>query len=213
MSAVMEAHERTGTPDDYFDRMYGGSDDPWDYARRWYERRKRGIVMAALPHPRYGRAFEPACSTGELTRLLAARCDTVVASDLNASAVATAAQRLGGMRHVSLGQARMPDEWPDGVFDLVVLSELAYYLDDARITALGTRAATAAADGGTIVACHWRHAVREHATSGDAAHALLDAAICGQRGFRRLACWQDADFLLDVWSADPRSVAAREGLT
>ncbi|HKV18953.1 MAG TPA: SAM-dependent methyltransferase, partial [Mycobacterium sp.] len=49
-------------PDDYFDRVYEGSADPWRLGERWYEQRKYAITMALLPHPRYRHAFEPGCS-------------------------------------------------------------------------------------------------------------------------------------------------------
>ena len=51
-------------------------------ADRWYERRKYAITMAMLPLPRYRHAYEPGCSVGVLTELLAARCDHVTATDV-----------------------------------------------------------------------------------------------------------------------------------
>ena len=54
----------------YFDAMYGHSDDPYALRTRWYEQRKRAVLMSALPHPRYGRAFEPGCGAAGLGPLL-----------------------------------------------------------------------------------------------------------------------------------------------
>ena len=64
------------TPASYFETMYQHSPDPWHLADRWYEHRKYDLTLAALPQPRYHRAFEPACSVGELTSRLAERCDS-----------------------------------------------------------------------------------------------------------------------------------------
>ena len=55
----------------YFDDMYAESPDPWGFRTRWYEERKFALTMAALPRRRYRRVFEPGCSVGMLTRLLA----------------------------------------------------------------------------------------------------------------------------------------------
>ena len=41
----------------YFDRLYGASPDPYGLRLRWYERRKRELTLAALPHPRYRSAY------------------------------------------------------------------------------------------------------------------------------------------------------------
>ncbi|MFE7421819.1 hypothetical protein [Rhodococcus sp. NPDC057529] len=59
----------------YFDAMYAASPDPWGFGDRWYEQRKYALTLAALPRPRYRRAFEPGCSIGILTAALAHRCD------------------------------------------------------------------------------------------------------------------------------------------
>jgi hypothetical protein len=58
---------RDALPPDYFDRMYADSQDPWDFAGRWYEQRKRALTMASLPRARFRRAFEPGCSIGQLS--------------------------------------------------------------------------------------------------------------------------------------------------
>lgn len=63
--------QRPGTPGSYFEDMYRRADDPWHLSERWYEQRKYDLTVAALPLPRYRRAFEPACSVGELTLRLA----------------------------------------------------------------------------------------------------------------------------------------------
>ena len=77
----------TRLPDAYFDEMYAGGDDPWQLSTRWYEQRKYAITLAMLPRRRYRHAFEPGCSIGTLTALLAQRCDRVTAVDVAEAAV------------------------------------------------------------------------------------------------------------------------------
>ena len=107
----------------YFTRMYEGSDDPWGFRSRWYERRKRDLTLAALPEEQYGSAFEPGCSVGMLTRALAPRCAYLDALDTVPAAVDRARREVAGFDHVRVEQGRVPLDWPEGTFDLVVLSE------------------------------------------------------------------------------------------
>ena len=122
-------------PPTYFADMYAGAEDPWGFRSRWYEQRKRDVTLAALTRPRYRRAFEPGCSIGVLTAALADRCDEVVAADVDERAVATARGELARHRHVRVERLSVPQEWPDGMFDLVVISEVAYYLGAGRARA------------------------------------------------------------------------------
>ena len=115
----------------YFRKVYGASPDPYGLADRWYEQRKHALTVALLPRERYGTAFEPGCSIGVLTEQLAPRCDTLLACDAVADAVATARARTAGPPGVLIAQKVIPRDWPARAFDLIVFSELLYYFDDA----------------------------------------------------------------------------------
>jgi SAM-dependent methyltransferase len=114
----------------YFDGQYAATPDPWGFTSRWYERRKYAISVALLPAERYRSGFEPGCSIGVLTSMLAARCGTLLACDMASSAVAAAARRTAPFPQVRVEQRALPGGWPGGRFDLVVFSEMLYYLGD-----------------------------------------------------------------------------------
>ncbi len=194
----------------YFDEHYARSADPWSFDTRWYEQRKRALTLAALPSPRYADAFEPGCSVGVLTADLAARCDRLLASDISEAAVGLARTRLAGHPGVRVERLAVPREWPDGRrFDLVVVSEVGYYLDHADLSLLVERTVASLTPGGVVLACHWRHPVADYPLPGDAVHDRLR----GHPGLTVLAAHSEADFLLDILVAPPAvSVAAREGL-
>ena len=156
----------------YFTRMYEGSDDPWGFRSRWYERRKRDLTLACLPLERYARAFEPGCSVGMLTRDLAPRCAHLEALDPVPAAVEQARHEVAGSDHVRVAQGRVPRHWPEGTFDLVVLSEMLYYFDDAELHAVMGRTLASARPGATVVAVHWRHPAEGHVRTGDEVHRL-----------------------------------------
>ncbi len=191
----------------YFDALYAATDDPWSMQQRWYERRKRDLVMASLPRERYARAFEPGCGAGHLTEALAARCERLLATDFAADAVRLASVRLQHAAHVEVMQRHAPHEWPAERFDLVVLSEFAFYLDDAELALLQQRSLAALEDNGMLLACHWRRPFVERTQDSDAVHAWFDR----QPALARLCHHEEADFLLDVWGRQPLSVAQHEG--
>lgn len=194
---------------DYFDSLYGASDDPYALRSRWYEERKRTLLLAALPNRHYRRAYEPGCGTGELTLALSKRCDEVLASDLSERAVEIARKRTGGLRNVRVEQHTLPADWPydGGRFDLIVVSELGYFLHAAAMRSFASCCELALDVDGTLVACDWRPDFDERALPTSEVHAALAAL-----GLTRIVRHEEDDFLLQVWSRDERSVAEREGI-
>ncbi|WP_329318255.1 MULTISPECIES: SAM-dependent methyltransferase [unclassified Streptomyces] len=201
------------TPESYFDRQYADAADPWHLAERWYDRRKYNMTVAVLPRLRYLRAFEPGCSVGVLTELLAARCDRLLSTDRIASAVDAARRRTANVKHVTVRRMTVPEEWPEEPFDLVVLSELLYYFDPSTRTQLLKQSVESLEEGGHLVTVHWNHPVAEHTCTGrDIADHLGTVAA-----LKRLARYDDPDFTLTVHehsqgAGTARSPAAAEGL-
>jgi SAM-dependent methyltransferase len=204
-------------PSSYFDAMYAASADPWGFAERWYEQRKYALTMACLPHRRYASGYEPGCSVGVLSEALAGRCDQLLCSDGSAAAVASARARLAASPHVTVEQRRLPERWPLGSYDLVVLSELLYYFDPADLDVLLASALPSVRESGVLVAVHWRHPVADYPQDGDAVHAAL-GRHASSAGMALLANHREDDFVLDVYlrpgpdQPSRLSVAAQEGL-
>ena len=193
---------------DYFDALFEGRDDPWGFKTRWYEQRKRAPTLAALPRPRYANAYEPGCANGELSAALADRCDRLLVSDGNSRALALAHARLAALPHVQVVKAWLPDGWPPGRFDLIVISEVAYYLDATALLDLVERARQSLVEHGTVLACHWKAPIEGCALTGSQVHEQLSQ----QLGLHRVLRVDDPDFLLDVWCGDATSTAQAEGL-
>lgn len=203
-------------PDSYFDRMYANSADPWRLATRWYEQRKYAITLSMLPQRRYRHAFEPGCSIGTLTALLVERCDHVTAMDVAGAALDIADVRLragsGGDEprdRVTLSHGSLDDPWPPGPFDLLVLSEVAYYLGEELLAGLLRRECPRLARGATVIAAHWRHEVADYPLSGDEANRVIAATP----GLISIGCYRDRDVAIEVFDThDAASVAARDGV-
>ncbi|TDN92229.1 PIG-L family deacetylase [Microbacterium sp. BK668] len=194
----------------WFDDFYRRNGaDPWGFETRWYEERKRALLLAALPTAELGDVLEIGCASGLLTRDLSRRARHVLAMDAATTAVETARRRLGGETRVTVRQGSVPADWPTGRFDTIVFSEVGYYLapDDLRRT-LALIEASLSADG-CVVACHWRHPVAAYPQTGDDVHDALRAVAA----WEVVASHVERDFILDVFTRRPaRSVAEREGL-
>jgi SAM-dependent methyltransferase len=178
-----------------FERRYQDEPDPWGFASSEYEQRKYDLTMASLPLRRYGRAFEPGCAIGELTRRLAARCDVVEAMDASPTVVARARDRNARMTNVRVSVGELPDDWPDGSFDLIVLSEIGYYFSLHELANLRDRAVASLDPRGTLVAVHWRGTSPDHLLHGDVVHRCLRSATELTPVVRHL----EARFVLDAW--------------
>lgn len=198
----------TRLPDAYFDRMYSASADPWRLGERWYEERKFAITLAVLPDARYRHAFEPGCSVGVLTAMLAGRCDRVTATDVAPAALDAARRRLTA-GNVTLLHRSLDQPWPATDFDLIMLSEVGYYLQPAALRELLDREVPRLTNPATIVAAHWRHPVEDYPMTGDQANGIVAATP----GLHRIGGYVDEDVAIEVFdTANAASVAARTGV-
>ncbi|WP_040260688.1 class I SAM-dependent methyltransferase [Pseudomonas massiliensis] len=185
--------------EDYFDELYDGNPDPWAYRRRWYEKRKRDLTLACLPRQRYRRGFEPGCSNGELSAALALRCDRLLCTDLNTQAVELAQRRLAGHQGVEVRQGSLDEQWPTGEFDLIVFSEVGYYLAPAQWQAVARQAGASLSSGGTLLACHWLHPIEGCAMTGREVHRVLADSL----ELESLVHHIENDFILELWGRQP----------
>lgn len=160
---------------DYFEELYAGSSDPWNFETSDYEREKYRRTLDTLGGRRFSRALEAGASIGVFTRMLAGRCDELLAVDVSAKAVAAARERLGDQPHVTVERRTLPEEMPEGPFDLIVASEVLYYFTREEMLAMLNGFEKILAPGGALVAVHWRRETRTYPLQGDEVHELLAA--------------------------------------
>jgi cyclopropane fatty-acyl-phospholipid synthase-like methyltransferase len=122
--------------------------------RRLFEAYKRGVLLRACGSQTHGRGLELACAIGATTRYLARRCLRLLAVDSSETALKEARRRNAGIPGVTLRQALLPAETPRGPFDLIVASEIAYYLPPIALSELLRRLDDALEPGGRIVFLH-----------------------------------------------------------
>ena len=184
----------SSTSRDYFDSMYAHSRDPWNFETSLYEKRKYEATMAALPRRLYANAFEPGCSVGVLTEMLAPRCLRLLATDIVPSATRRAAERVKRFPHVHVERSSVSEAWPDDKFDLIVLSEIAYYFEEATLRDIMSQVSGSTLGGAHVVGVHWRGDT-DYPLSGLRTHEVMDETKYLDRIEHVLA----DEYVLDVW--------------
>jgi predicted TPR repeat methyltransferase len=154
-----------------FDDLYAEKADPWGYETSGYEHAKYQATVAALPR-RYATALEVGCSIGVLSERLAAHADALLGVDVP---------------EATFERRELPAEFPPGPFELIVCSEVLYYV--GALDELLAAAQRELAPGGTLLAVHW---LGMDATP--AIHARLERRF----GTPSFAAWTD-DYALDRW--------------
>lgn len=160
---------------EFFEELYRGSDDPWRFATSEYERKKYERTLDSLGDRRFRRALEVGASIGVFTARLAPRCDGLLAVDTSKRAVELARRRLRSLPQVRVERRTVPEEMPEGPFDLVVASEVLYYFPRDAMLATLRHLEDSLAPGGRLLAVHWRGETETYPLPGDEVHELLAA--------------------------------------
>jgi SAM-dependent methyltransferase len=137
-----------------FERLFRTTSDPWNYRNSPFEAYKRRVLLRACGSRLYGRGLELACANGETTLRLHRRCLRLMAVDSSQTAVTAAGRRLGDVESVTLAVRLLPAEMPRGPFDLIVVSELIYYLTPNAMRLLADLIESALAHGGRVAVLH-----------------------------------------------------------
>jgi SAM-dependent methyltransferase len=137
-----------------FEAKFRDNSDPWNYRASAFEAYKRGVLRHACGPGVFGRGLELACANGETSAVLARICLRLLAVDGSQSAVAAALKRTQHLPNVHVQQVLLPQGMPRGPFNLIVISELLYYLKAIDLDALLEGCGDALAPGGRIVCLH-----------------------------------------------------------
>ncbi|MBV9286732.1 MAG: polysaccharide deacetylase family protein [Hyphomicrobiales bacterium] len=139
--------------DAYWDGVYS-QEDPWGYQGD-YEQKKYAHTLELLPPGPIGRALEIGCAEGLFTEMLAPRVGRVLGLDISELALSRARARCRRLANVSFERADVSDHFPQGAFDLIVCSEVLYYLRDRpALKKLVRRIADSLAPHGHLLMTH-----------------------------------------------------------
>ena len=167
-----------------FERLYAGNPDPWGFESSDYERAKYAETLAALEGRRFRSALELGCSIGVMSVALAGQCDRLLGVDIAEGALVLARTRCAGLAHVQFQRGQLPEGFPElepGSCDLVLVSELLYFLSPEDIGRLARHVLQVVSDDGAILVVNWTGETDTPCT-GDQAAGLFVAA-CEAAGF------------------------------
>jgi 2-polyprenyl-3-methyl-5-hydroxy-6-metoxy-1,4-benzoquinol methylase len=152
----------------HFERLYDANPDPWNFTTSAYEQQKYDVTLEALGTRRFARALEVGCSIGVLTERLASRCEQVLGLDFAPSAIAAARARCAPYPGVRIEQMQVPRQWPEGQFDLILFSEVLYFLDERDLRGICACTTRSIVPGGRVILVNYT-GVTDDPGSGESA--------------------------------------------
>ena len=192
---------RDSLPPTYFENMFAATPDPWGFETSPYEQAKYARTIAALGGRRYPQALEIGCANGVLTQRLAVFCEDLLAIDVSETALASADARCAGLSAVRFARLEFPGQVPEGrVFDLIVLSEVAYYWNDADLALAGRLLLDLLAPGGDLILVHWTEET-DYPQTGDGAVDTLQRIMA--ESVAAILHDRQAQYRLDLWRRSP----------
>jgi len=189
---------RVSLPPAYFDAMYAETDDPWGFETSAYEAAKYQVSLDALPRACYRSAFEIGCSIGVLTERLAARTERLLAVDVSEQALRRARVRCQHLEHVRCDLLRVPESFPNALFDLIVVSEVGYYWSRIELGRAMRLIVNHLAPGGHLLLVHWTPFVADYPLTGDQVHDAILSATAPRMRPQPLVSRREGSYRLDL---------------
>lgn len=179
---------------DEYEQRFQTDPDPWDFETSPYEQAKRRATLDACGEQRRLATLELGAANGVLAAELAMNSASLVAIEATPTAAALARERLEPLLGSVVVEGLIPGDVPPGPYDLIVASEILYYLDEPSYQRTLEQLDEWLAPGGRLVAVHWRPTSPERPRSAETVHADLRA-----RSFLNpLEEHATDDYLLDV---------------
>jgi glycosyltransferase involved in cell wall biosynthesis/peptidoglycan/xylan/chitin deacetylase (PgdA/CDA1 family) len=128
--------------------------DPWNYGSP-YEQEKYSRQLLLLPDGPIERALEIACAEGRFTEMLAPHVEWLIATDISPTALDRARNRCRAQKNIEFHQLDLAiDPLPEDL-DLIVCSEVLYYLySEAELKRVAEKFTAALRTGGHILTAH-----------------------------------------------------------
>jgi SAM-dependent methyltransferase len=177
-----------------FEARYRDDPDPWSYATSDYEHDKYAATLAACGIPPFGNVLELGSSIGIFSLMLAPHCRSLITIDGAPTAVRAARDRLAEFESVTTIEGTIPAAIPRRSYDLVVASEILYYLEPDALAGTLSVLRDCMRRGARLVTVHWRPAGPERPFDAAQVHALVRR----QTWLAQVASEANPQYLLDV---------------
>lgn len=138
-----------------FEMTFVLATDPWKYTSP-YQQSKYEQTLKLLPSSPIARALEIGCAEGYLTVSLAARVDHLIAADISQIALARASKSCTVHKQENVSFVRLDlnkDPLPSNC-ELIVCSEVLYYVSGQTLQAVAHKLVNALTIGGYLLVAH-----------------------------------------------------------
>jgi len=166
----MKSSEQKSVPSSFFDETFRQSSDPWRYTSSFYETSKFRTTIRCLPKVQFKNAFEIGCAIGVLSQKLAKKCDRLLSVDYSEVGLEEARKRCAGLPQVRFEQMQIPQQFPTEKFDLILFSEVGYYLTMPDLLTTKQKIIDQLLPGGYLLMVHFRYPVESFILNGDIVH-------------------------------------------
>ena len=190
-------NEKQTLTEKYFEDVYAANDDPWNFETSEYEAEKYVATLDALQRKNYANAFEIGCSIGVLTEKLATKCTKLLSVDVSEKALKKAKARCGDLPRITFKKMTVPREFPAERFDLILISEVGYYLAPEDWQILMRKCFANLDKNGQIVLVHWLPPVYDYPQTGDQVHDSF--AEFAEDQLKLLSEKRTENYRIDVW--------------
>jgi SAM-dependent methyltransferase len=182
---------------DYFERLFRDDPDPWGFASEPYEQAKYDHTIRALGGRHYQRALEIGCANGVLTERLSYVSRSLCAVDGSDTALSLARARCAHLPNVRFERSVFPSDFRTTLsFDLIVLSEVAYYWNDVDLSLEADVMTSVGEIGCDIILVHWIGETN-YPQTGDGAVDKLRSLLGNHVEIIRNE--REASYRLDLW--------------
>lgn len=183
---------------EYFKGVYDANEDPWNFETSEYEAAKYAATISALPKEHYENVLEIGCSIGVLTQLLAQKSSYLLATDISEKALDLASKRCGNLENVSFKKLNFQNELPEDHYDLIMVSEVAYYLSPNDWESTMKNLYNILKPDGNIVLVHWLPEVHDYPQTGDEVHNSFEKLM--KEKMTNVFSDRAENYRIDVWA-------------
>jgi phosphoglycolate phosphatase-like HAD superfamily hydrolase len=189
--------QQNSLPPSYFEALYGTNPDPWQFKTSEYEAKKYTNTIAALSKQQYKSGFEIGGSIGVLTEKLAPMCNSLLSVEVSKLAQDQAKERCQHLPQVRFEIMRVPEQFPNEMFDLVLISEVGYYWCQEDLQKARQHIIEKLEPGGHLLLVHWTQFARDYPLNGDEVHDSFCELIPAQ--LRHLKGMREEQYRLDLF--------------
>jgi SAM-dependent methyltransferase len=190
-------NEKQSLDSEYFKDVYDANEDPWNFETSEYEAAKYAATISALPRKQYENVLEIGCSIGVLTQLLAKKSIYLLATDVSQKALDLAAKRCENLSNTFFKKMSFPKELPEESYDLIMISEVAYYLSAADWRFAMNSLYERLLPNGSVVLVHWLPVVHDYPQTGDEVHDSFEKVM--QAKMTNVFSTRAETYRIDVW--------------